>query len=104
MAWLFKLRGEVPKKWSLVLEILGLGLIFVLWLAITSGANPVMAPNVVPPPSKVLSAYGELYADNNLVQNLFRSIGLNLAGYVKALLWTIPLGFIIGLYLSLIHI
>jgi len=98
MSWLFKLRGDVPKQWRLVLEIVGVGLILILWLIVTTGTNPVMAPNVMPHPSKVLSAYGEMYRDNNLVQNLFRSIGLNLAGYLKALLLTLPLGFLIGLY------
>jgi len=98
VAWLFKLRGDIPKQWRMLLELLGIGFIFLLWTALTAGSNPVMAPNVVPPPSKVFKAYGELYADNNLVQNLFRSIGLNLAGYTKAILWTVPLGFIIGLY------
>jgi len=98
VSWLFKLRGDVPKQWGLVLEILGIGLIFIIWVLVTSGSNPMIASNVVPPPGKVLSAYGELYADNSLIQNLFRSIGLNLAGYLKALIMTIPLGFVIGLY------
>jgi len=98
VSWLFKLRGEVPKKWRLVLEIIGIGILLLLWIMVSSGANPIMAPNVMPPPSKVLAAYGDMFRDNNLVQNLFRSIGLNLAGYIKALMLTIPLGFMIGLY------
>lgn len=98
MSWLFKLRGDIPEKWRLLLELLGVGFIFLIWVVLTTGANPIIENSVVPPPGKVLSAYGDLYADNELVQNTFRSIGLNLAGYIKAILITIPLGFLIGLY------
>lgn len=98
MSWLFKLRGDVPKKWRLILELSGISLILLIWVALTHGESPFMMPSVLPKPQKVLSAYGELYADNNLIQNTFRSVGLNLAGYVKALIFTLPIGFIIGLY------
>lgn len=98
MSWLFKLRGDVPARWNLVLASIGIGSILLIWILLTSGSDPIMMPSVLPKPMKVLSAFGELYADNNLIQNTFRSIGLNLAGYVKAIMITIPLGFIIGLY------
>lgn len=56
-----------------------------------------MSKLTLPSPGKVLASYGEMFKENNLVQNIFRSIGLNLGGYIKALLWTLPLGFAIGL-------
>ncbi len=98
MSWLFKLRGDVPKKWHILLELLGVGIILGIWFILTMGENPIMMPSVLPNPLKVLTAYGELYADNNLIPNMFKSIGFNLAGYVKALLFTLPIGFLIGLY------
>lgn len=98
MSWLFKLRGDVPKRWRLLLEIIGIATILGIWFLLTSGQNPIMMPSVLPNPIKVFMAYGELYQENSLIQNTFKSIGLNLAGYVKALLITLPLGFIIGLY------
>jgi len=52
----------------------------------------------LPSPTKVWTAIPELYQDNNLLKNLFFSVGLNLAGYVKAILWAIPIGFLIGLF------
>jgi len=98
MSWLFKLRGDVPKEWRIILEIIGIGIIFLVWFLLTMGEQPYMMPSVLPHPMKVLTSYGELYSENNLIQNAFRSIGLNLAGYVKAILTTLPIGFLIGLY------
>lgn len=57
-----------------------------------------MSKLTLPSPGEVFSSYGEMIADNDLIKNTFRSIGLNLGGYIKALLWTIPIGFIIGLF------
>lgn len=42
-------------------------------------------------------SYGDLYRDNEIVKNTFRSLGINLAGYLEAILLSIPLGFLIGL-------
>lgn len=57
-----------------------------------------MSKLTLPTPGDVFGSYGSMIKDNSLIQNTFRSIGLNLGGYIKALLWTIPLGFIIGLF------
>ncbi len=51
----------------------------------------------LPHPTRVFTAYGDLYRDNDLIQNAAKSIGLNIGGYIKAILWSMPLGFIIGL-------
>jgi len=98
MSWLFKLRGEVPKKWALALEILGVSLIILLWIFLTLGESPIIPSKILPKPGKVMASYSSLLQENDLIRNTFRSIGLNLAGYIKAILWTIPFGFIIGLY------
>lgn len=76
--------------------------------AISSGAientptnNPkkiaIVPRSSLPDPLRVLTAFGDLYRDNELIQNAAKSIGLNIGGYIKAILWSIPLGFIIGL-------
>ena len=51
----------------------------------------------IPHPMRVLTAYKDLYKENDLIQNAAKSIGLNIGGYIKAILWALPLGFIIGL-------
>lgn len=98
MSWLFKLRGDVPRKWAIPLELTGVGLILVLWLVMTMGESPIIPSKILPKPQKVFSAYADLYNNSDLIRNTFRSVGLNLAGYIKAILWTLPIGFIIGLY------
>ncbi len=98
MSWLFKLRGDVPKRWSPILEAIGVGIILLLWIFLTMGEQPVIPSKILPKPGKVLFAYGELFHENDLIRNTFRSLGLNLAGYIKAVLWTVPIGFVIGLF------
>ena len=52
---------------------------------------------VLPNPLDVLASYGEMIQENDLILNTFKSIGVNLAGYVEAILISLPLGFTIGL-------
>lgn len=97
MNWLFKLRGEVPSKWQMPLLAIGVGIIIAIWVLLTAGEDPLTPSKILPKPFDVLGAFGEMYRENDLIKNLFRSLGLNLAGYIKAILWTVPIGFIIGL-------
>ncbi len=97
MSWAFKLRGDVPQRFRIPLEIIGVLLLLLIWYLLSMGENPIVSKLTLPSPGKVFGSYGEMIQENNLIQNLFRSIGLNLGGYLKALLWTLPLGFIIGL-------
>lgn len=60
-------------------------------------SNPLVSPAIIPKPIQVLRSFPELFRENNLTKNTFRSIGLNFAGYLEALLIAIPLGFLIGL-------
>lgn len=61
------------------------------------GENPMVPSGVLASPLKVFSSFGELYTDNDLVRNTTLSLALNYGGYIKAILWAIPLGFLIGL-------
>ncbi len=98
MSWLFNLRGDIPKQYRLLLEVLGVALLLLIWFILSYGEDPIMSKLTLPSPGEVFSSYGEMITQNDLIKNTFRSIGLNLGGYIKALLWTIPLGFIIGLF------
>jgi ABC-type nitrate/sulfonate/bicarbonate transport system permease component len=66
-------------------------------MLVTSGGNPVLPKTIFPHPYRVFTAFSELYSNNELVMNLCKSIGLNLGGYIKAILYAIPIGFAIGL-------
>lgn len=87
--------GTIGQK--LFFGALGIGLVLVVWIALTMGAEPILRPVVLPSPLNVLKAFPELLRDNNLVRNMGFSIGLNLSGYLEAILITIPIGFFIGL-------
>jgi ABC-type nitrate/sulfonate/bicarbonate transport system permease component len=97
LKWLFKLRGDLTQKQRIILNVFGLLFLLLIWFLLTTGAEPILPKNVFPDPLRVVGAFRDLVSDNNLIQNLCRSIGLNLGGYIKASLYAIPVGFIIGL-------
>lgn len=95
--WLFQLRGVLNPKQATILATIGVGIFLMFWFLLTMGETPYLKPSQLPSPIKVLSSYSDLLADNSLVVNTFKSIGLNISGYILALLISIPLGFVIGL-------
>lgn len=113
-SWMFKLRGKLTAQQSTILGIVGILIFLLIWIFFTAeifevpledrvDANAAekkayFAPGILPKPAKVLSAYVELYKENNLFKNTLWSIGLNLAGYLKALFIALPIGFLIGLF------
>ena len=97
MARLFELRGELNNKTKTYLAIGGVSLIFLIWHLLTSGSQPLIGKAVLPNPVDVLWSYGEMIQENDLILNTFKSLGINLAGYVEAVLIAVPLGFVVGL-------
>jgi NitT/TauT family transport system permease protein len=95
-----KLLGGVDEGSPLLKLILALsGILFVLaiWIFLTQGTSPVITPGILPSPFRVLTSFGDLINDNELLRNAGLSIGLNLAGYLEAICIAVPLGFLIGL-------
>ncbi len=95
---MFKLRGPVSPLNSLIFGIIGFLSILLLWMMLTSGASPLVLPSILPSPGKVFSAFGEMFSENDLIRNICLSMGFNLGGYIKALLFSLPIGFCIGLF------
>jgi len=98
MGWMFELRGKLSKRQSVMLGIIGISLFFILWILLTMGETPILKKQTLPSPWSVFSSYKDLLADNDLVVNTAKSIGLNLSGYIIALLFTLPIGFAVGLF------
>jgi ABC-type nitrate/sulfonate/bicarbonate transport system permease component len=96
MDWL-ALRGKLHRRQRLALGVGGVGLLLSLWYLLTSGPDPVFRPAILPHPWRVITAFGDLYRDNDLMRNTCRSVGINIAGYLEALMIALPLGFLIGL-------
>jgi NitT/TauT family transport system permease protein len=95
---LFKLKGNINNGTKIILTILGFGLLFAIWFVLTYGENPILINAILPNPWNVLLAFGEMYHENQLITNVTKSIGLNLAGYVEAIVVALPFGFLIGLF------
>lgn len=94
---LFDLRKPLKKTHTLILAGVGLFILILIWTGLTYGADPFLPKQTLPAPGRVLGAFGDLYRDNDLIQNITLSLALNYGGYIKAILWGIPLGFLIGL-------
>lgn len=95
-----KLLGGTDEGSSLVrfvFGVLGVGIVLLIWILLTTGSEPVMTPGILPSPVRVLTAFADLFNDNELLRNAGLSIGLNISGYLEAILIAIPVGFIIGL-------
>ncbi len=52
---------------------------------------------ILPPPQDVFFSYPDLVQNDNLVKNSFKSLWLNIKGYIWAILIALPVGFLIGL-------
>lgn len=98
MGSLFELRGNLERLPKILLGIGGALFILLVWILITAGENPMVEAGICPKPLEVFHAFGELFEKNELIKNLCRSLGYNLSGYVVAILISIPIGFIIGLF------
>ena len=94
---LFKLRGTLPKRIVTILEIFGIFLLLAIWFLITYGENPLVNNGILPKPIDVYTSFGRLFTENELLKNICRSLGYNIAGYVEAIFIAIPIGFLLGL-------
>ncbi len=95
--WLFDLRGPLTKAQTRWLMVAGIIFFILVWMLLSSGEQPIIDKSKLPHPQRVLKAFGDLYHDNELFKNIFRSIGLNLGGYIKAIIYGLFIGFAIGL-------
>lgn len=95
---LLKLKGLIDNHTSMLLQIGGFLLLLAVWFVLTVGATPIVNPGVLPSPTKVFASFSELVNQDDLVRNLLFSIGLNLVGYIEAILSALVFGFLIGLY------
>lgn len=94
---LFALRGDLNRNQTILLGGAGVALILGVWFALTAGPVPILVPAILPSPVRVVAAFSDLFYDNDLIRNTCRSVGINLAGYLEAILLALPLGFLVGL-------
>lgn len=93
---LFILRGDLTKKQSLVIQILGFVFIISIWQILSNSG--IISDALLPSPLKVISSYPELHYNDALLRELFYSIKINVLGYLEAIGIALPLGFILALF------
>jgi len=95
-AQLFELRGELSKKLSSTIMLIGFVIVLSLWFLITSLG---LVPNaILPKPLSVIYSFYELFVQNNLIRDIIYSIKINMMGYAEALIISLPVGFCLGLF------
>lgn len=95
-ASLFKLRGQLSKKTSSAIMIIGFLVILGTWTTITTLG--LVHKAILPTPLSVILSFYELFAEEHLLSEIGYSLKINILGYVEALAISIPLGFILGLF------
>lgn len=93
---LFELRGIINKKAGNMLMISGAGLLLSLWLCISFFGW--INKSLLPSPVQILQAIPDMYYQDDLIKNILYSVRLNLLGYLEAIVISIPIGYIMGLF------
>jgi len=93
---LFKFGESLNNRQNIILSTIGFVIIILLWESIVRFGG--ISNTIFPSPFKVVSSIIELYNNYNLTGNTWYSIKLNLWGYIEAIMISIPLGFLIGLF------
>lgn len=93
---LFELRGKLDKHTHSIIVLTGFVLLMALWILITE--MHWVKPQILPSPFKVILAIPELHFQNALVRNLGFSVYLNVMGYVEAVVLSLIIGFIMGMF------
>jgi len=93
---LFELRGELPKKVKTASFAFGSILFIGIWAFITEFG--LVPKGILPSPIKIVASLPELHFDYALMANAIASFKLNVLGLLEAIIITIPLGFVIGLF------
>lgn len=97
MKTLFKVGGTISNTLSLKIGIIGFFFLVGVWYLITDGFGWVR-PQTIPSPKSVILSFFELFQKDSLVWNLIYSIKLNIGGYIKAIAFSIPVGFVVALF------
>lgn len=92
----FKLRGDLSKRTSTLVEVLGIGFLIVVWELVTYFQ---LIPNsLLPPPHRVVYSFYELHFEDALIRNVGYSLEINILGYLEAIFLAVPIGFVLGLF------
>ena len=92
----FELRGKLSERDTVQIEIVGAILALLLWHLVA--ISQLIPKGILPPPLKVLTAFRDLWLGDGLFWHALISIKLNVLGYVEAVAFCVPVGFLLGLF------
>jgi NitT/TauT family transport system permease protein len=93
---LFALRGKLPAKQGMAIEIGGAFFFLMVWWSLVHFG--VVRSSILPNPAKVLTSFPELLTKDDLIRNAAFSVKNNILAYLEAIAISLPLGFLIGLF------
>lgn len=95
---LFKMGADnkISKSTKTILSYLGIFMFFGTWWIVS--ATGVISENALPNPIDVFNSFGYLFNEKNLLTNTGFSVGVNFLGYIEAILFALPIGFLMGLF------
>ena len=92
----FKPGGEISKKDGRIIGSIGAIFLVTIWYLVTL-TGEIISPGILPNPVKVVSIIPDLFSKYHLLDNIWYTVSLNISGYLIAVLFAIPLGFLIGM-------
>jgi NitT/TauT family transport system permease protein len=95
----WSIRQGFPTWLSLLLMFVSLALPLTLWTVVS--AWQLVPPVFLPTPLAVLAAGMNMFAENNLWDDVLASCGRVLAGFILAALIGVPLGLLMGTFYSM---
>lgn len=95
----WSIRQGFPKRLSLLLMGLSLGIPLIIWTILSS--LQVIPPTFLPTPLAVFQAGMTMFAEANLLADILASSGRVLAGFVVAAAIGVPIGLLMGTFYSM---
>lgn len=95
------LRRPISPKLQLILAVAAWALVLVLWIAVTE--SKLLPPLALPDPAGVFRAFGRLWVEYDLLENVFMSWWRIAQAFFWCALIAIPLGLLMGSYPWVFH-
>lgn len=93
---LIDIRKDLTNDENFIIAALGLVFILAMWqISVTISHIPTQ---LFPSPLNVMLSFDELYNHDKLITSLMYSCKLNIYGYAEAVLVSLPIGYLIGLF------
>lgn len=94
----WRLAEDIPRPLNITLVVISVLLPLVFWWAVTA-AFPI-DPKFLPSPSRVIQAFGHLWATGDLQKDTLASLGRVGLGFFLAVVFSVPIGIFMGSFAS----